>query len=85
MLSQHPDIHRRLREEVLSTVGSRRPTYDDIRDMKEILQEADYHELLIAFSRCRYGDIRELKCLDVAAVWRRQPALLRLQLEILYD
>ncbi|KAL4245150.1 cytochrome P450 family protein [Abortiporus biennis] len=34
-LTQHPDIVRRLREEILSKVGSsRRPTYDDIRDMK---------------------------------------------------
>lgn len=35
MLAEHPEITRRLREEILSKVGeSRRPTYDDIRDMK---------------------------------------------------
>ncbi|KAI6039227.1 cytochrome P450 [Pisolithus marmoratus] len=35
MLSQHPDILKRLRAEVLSKVGSsRRPTYDDVREMK---------------------------------------------------
>ncbi|KAG2338542.1 cytochrome P450 [Suillus weaverae] len=35
MLAQHPDVLRRLREEILSKVGSsRRPTYDDMRDMK---------------------------------------------------
>lgn len=34
MLAEHPDILQRLRKEVLSTVGTRRPTYDDIRDMK---------------------------------------------------
>ncbi|KAI6033797.1 cytochrome P450 [Pisolithus microcarpus] len=35
MLSQHPDVLKRLRAEVLSTVGSfRRPTYDDVREMK---------------------------------------------------
>jgi cytochrome P450 len=35
MLTQHPDVLRRLREEILSKVGSsRRPTYDDMRDMK---------------------------------------------------
>ena len=35
MLSQHPDILRRLREEIINKVGSsRRPTYDDLRDMK---------------------------------------------------
>ena len=35
MLSQHPEVMRRLREEVLSKVGpSRRPTHEDIRDMK---------------------------------------------------
>ncbi|KAI6040657.1 cytochrome P450 [Pisolithus marmoratus] len=35
MLSQHPDVLKRLRTEVLSTVGSsRRPTYNDVREMK---------------------------------------------------
>ncbi|EIW81921.1 cytochrome P450 [Coniophora puteana RWD-64-598 SS2] len=35
MLSQHPDILRRLREEVLNKVGpSRRPTLEEMRDMK---------------------------------------------------
>ncbi|KAI6140924.1 cytochrome P450 [Pisolithus thermaeus] len=35
MLSQHPDVLRRLRVEVFSSVGSsRRPTYDDVREMK---------------------------------------------------
>ncbi|KAG1875454.1 cytochrome P450 [Suillus subalutaceus] len=35
MLAQNPDVLRRLREEILSKVGSsRRPTYDDVRDMK---------------------------------------------------
>lgn len=34
-LSEHPDILARLREEILNKVGStRRPDYDDIRDMK---------------------------------------------------
>ncbi|KAJ3476584.1 hypothetical protein NLI96_g11058 [Meripilus lineatus] len=34
-LTQHPDIVRRLREEILMKVGShRRPTYEDIREMK---------------------------------------------------
>ncbi|KIJ06968.1 hypothetical protein PAXINDRAFT_91187, partial [Paxillus involutus ATCC 200175] len=35
MLSQHPDVLRRLREEILSMVGSlRRPTLEDMREMK---------------------------------------------------
>jgi len=35
MLSQHPDVLSRLREEILKKLGSlRRPTYDDLRDMK---------------------------------------------------
>ncbi|KAF9444176.1 cytochrome P450 monooxygenase pc-3 [Macrolepiota fuliginosa MF-IS2] len=35
MLIEHPDITRRLRTEILSTVGPKSmPTYDDIRDMK---------------------------------------------------
>ncbi|KAI9572475.1 cytochrome P450 [Boletus coccyginus] len=35
MLSQHPDVLTRLREEIVTNVGvSGRPTHDDIRDMK---------------------------------------------------
>ena len=35
MLTQRPDIVTRLRDELLQKVGpTRRPTYDDIRDMK---------------------------------------------------
>ncbi|KAI6122898.1 cytochrome P450 [Pisolithus croceorrhizus] len=35
MLSEHPNVLRRLRAEVLCSVGdSRRPTYDDVREMK---------------------------------------------------
>ena len=34
-LAEHPSVLRRLREEILGTVGStRRPTYEDIRNMK---------------------------------------------------
>lgn len=34
-LSQYPDVVKRLRQEILSKVGpTRRPDYDDIRDMK---------------------------------------------------
>ncbi|KIK93852.1 hypothetical protein PAXRUDRAFT_785857 [Paxillus rubicundulus Ve08.2h10] len=35
MLSQHPDVLARLREEILTKVGnSRKPTHDDMKDMK---------------------------------------------------
>lgn len=34
MLSQHPDILHRLREEITTKVGTRRPSYDDIKEMK---------------------------------------------------
>ena len=35
MLSQHPNILARLREEIITKVGaSGRPTHDDIREMK---------------------------------------------------
>ena len=34
MLAEHPEFAQRLRQEVIETVGMRRPTYDDIRDMK---------------------------------------------------
>ena len=35
MLAEHPDIERRLREEIYEKVGETgRPTYDQIREMK---------------------------------------------------
>ena len=34
MLAEHPEFAQRLRKEVMDTVGLRRPTPDDIRDMK---------------------------------------------------
>ena len=35
MLSQHPEILARLRQEVLEKVGeTRRPTFEDMKDMK---------------------------------------------------
>ncbi|KAG6841331.1 hypothetical protein C0991_012156 [Blastosporella zonata] len=35
MLAKHPNVLRRLRDEILSKIGStRRPTYDDMKDMK---------------------------------------------------
>lgn len=34
-LTQHRDVMHRLRQEVLNTVGpTRRPTYEDVREMK---------------------------------------------------
>ncbi|PSS06616.1 hypothetical protein PHLCEN_2v3572 [Hermanssonia centrifuga] len=33
-LAEHPDILLKLREEVLAKVGMRRPSYEDIRDLK---------------------------------------------------
>ena len=35
MLSQHPDVLRKLRKEILTVVGtSRTPTLEDLREMK---------------------------------------------------
>ena len=35
MLSEHPDIEKRLRQEIISVVGQTgRPTYDHMREMK---------------------------------------------------
>lgn len=35
MLSKHPEVCKRLRQEILEHVGeSRRPTFDDLKDMK---------------------------------------------------
>lgn len=35
LMAMHPDVLRRLREEILEKVGpTRRPSYDDIREMK---------------------------------------------------
>lgn len=35
MLAEHPDVLKRLREEILNKLGStRRPNFDDFKDMK---------------------------------------------------
>lgn len=34
MLAEHPNVLKRLQEEILTTVGTRRPTIEDIREMK---------------------------------------------------
>jgi cytochrome P450 len=34
MLAEHPQVMQRLREEVLSRIGTDRPTYEDLREMK---------------------------------------------------
>lgn len=34
MICEHPDMAARLRSEILEKVGTGKPTYDDIRDMK---------------------------------------------------
>jgi hypothetical protein len=34
MLTQHPHITRRLREEILDKVGNARPTLEQMKDMK---------------------------------------------------
>ncbi|KAF9460985.1 cytochrome P450 monooxygenase pc-3 [Collybia nuda] len=34
MMTQHPDMARRVREEILQTVGYARPTYEDMKGMK---------------------------------------------------
>ncbi|KAK0436982.1 cytochrome P450 [Desarmillaria tabescens] len=34
MMCEHPDMTARLRSEILERVGNRKPTYEDIRDMK---------------------------------------------------
>jgi cytochrome P450 len=33
-LSQHPTVLARLRKEILNRIGSRYPTFDDIKEMK---------------------------------------------------
>ena len=33
-LAQYPEVFHRLRQEVIETVGTGKPTYDDIRKMK---------------------------------------------------
>jgi hypothetical protein len=34
MLTQHPDIARRLREEILNKIGHGRPTFEQMKEMK---------------------------------------------------
>ena len=51
MLSQNPDVMHRLREEILRTVGpSRRPTHEDVRDMKYMRAVINGH--FISFLKC---------------------------------
>lgn len=59
----HPDVLKRLRAEILDKVGSsRRPTYDDIRDMKFLRavingQPQDIHSNLAS-----NADLKSPKC-----------------------
>ena len=53
MLAEHPEILRRLRQEILEKIGpQRRPTYDDFRDMKflkAVINGALFLDFLSAF------------------------------------
>ncbi|KAI6040639.1 cytochrome P450 [Pisolithus marmoratus] len=64
MLSQHPKVLERLREEVLSKVGSsRRPTYDDVRDMnymRAVINGASPHILCRTVVTCQYAETLRL-------------------------
>ncbi|KAI6039223.1 cytochrome P450 [Pisolithus marmoratus] len=55
MLSQHPDVLKRLRTEVLSAVrSSRRPTYNEVREMKYMRAVINGAVVCLAyFSLCR--------------------------------
>lgn len=58
MLSQNPDVMHRLREEILRTIGpSRRPTHEDMRDMKYLRAVINGH--FISFPKC---DMLNLVC-----------------------
>jgi len=53
MLAEHPEVLRRLRQEILEKIGpQRRPTYDDFRDMKflkAVINGALFVDFLSAF------------------------------------
>ena len=53
MLAEHPEVLRRLRQEILEKIGSqRRPTHDDFRDMKflrAVINGAFFVDSLVAF------------------------------------
>ena len=52
MLSQHPDVLARLREEIIAKVGvSNRPTHDDMRDMKYLRAFINGTQLVITPQR----------------------------------
>ena len=56
MLAEHPDVLHRLREEILTNVGlNRRPTYEDIKDMKYL--RAVINGLFVLF--CWYLPLQE--------------------------
>jgi cytochrome P450 len=52
MLAEHPEVLRRLRQEILEKIGpQRRPTYDDFRDMKflkAVINGAFFLDFLVA-------------------------------------
>ena len=54
MLAEHPEVLRRLRQEILKKIGpQRRPTYDDFRDMKflkAVINGVLFLDFLVAFS-----------------------------------
>ena len=53
MLTQHPDVLTRLREEILAKVGaSRRPTHDDMREMKYMRAFINGMQLAIVSKVC---------------------------------
>jgi len=62
MLAEHPEVLRRLRQEILEKIGSqRRPTHDDFRDMKflrAVINGAFFVDFLVAFSPLRTETLR---------------------------
>ncbi len=70
----HPDVLSRLRKEILDTVGStRRPTYDDIKQMK-YLRAFINGECLSSVSNSLFGDHESLLDLAVETL-RLYPAV----------
>jgi len=64
LLAEHPEVMARLREEILSKVGpTRRPSYDDLRDMKYL--RAVINETMRLFPAVPFN----LRMTKSAAIW----------------
>ncbi len=64
MMCEHPEIATRLRSEIIEKVGTRTPTYEDVRDMKYLrafLNGTVVGDLIFFFSCSDHFDLETLR------------------------